>query len=99
MAFSDVKVEYDDAKATADGAKKDISIGPFEALPRIFRIDNTKPQPQIIDKHDLFFQDYSLMPKMVFENYLKSTPASLRPGPQKNAVSNIRLFRSHYCSY
>jgi replication factor C subunit 1 len=53
---------------------KDEKIGPFEAIKRVFPAGFGVKKPEnLIQKCDLFFYDYTLMPLMVFENYLKAS--------------------------
>ena len=58
----------------AESVKKDLHHGPFDVLRMIFASDRSKPSPDVIGKQELFFQDYSLMPKFVFENYTSIRP-------------------------
>ncbi|CAG9576182.1 unnamed protein product [Danaus chrysippus] len=59
----------DEAKA----ARKDIKMGPWEAIRKVFSAEEHKTM-SIIDKSDLFFCDYSIMPLFVQENFLNVTP-------------------------
>ncbi len=43
----------------------------------MFFSDPAKPAPSFIDKLDLFFTDYSLMPLLVQENYVSIHPTNL----------------------
>ena len=61
----------------AASAKKDLHFGPFDVLRMIFASTPGKPSPDVIGKQDLFFQDYNLMPKFVFENYLSVKPMKI----------------------
>ena len=72
--FQGKKIEYEDAKPMAESVKKDLHHGPFDVLRMIFSSDRSKPSPDVIGKQELFFQDYSLMPKFVFENYTSIRP-------------------------
>lgn len=58
-----------DAKVT----KKDIKLGPWEAVRKVFSAEDHKTM-SIHDKSDLFFYDYSLAPLFVQENYLQVQP-------------------------
>jgi len=57
-------------------AMKDIRMNPFEACKQVFSIE--KESTSLMDKMDLFFTDYSLMPLLVHENYLAVKPAHLK---------------------
>ncbi|XP_032510855.2 replication factor C subunit 1 isoform X1 [Danaus plexippus] len=59
----------DEAKAV----RKDIKMGPWEAIRKVFSAEEHKTM-SIIDKSDLFFCDYSIMPLFVQENFLNVTP-------------------------
>ena len=58
----------------AKSVKKDLHFGPFEVIRMIFNKDHGKPSPDVIGKQELFFQDYNLMSKFVFENYPSIKP-------------------------
>lgn len=64
-------------KNDIEKAIKDTKMNPFEACKQIFQSDPAKPKT-MIDKMDLFFTDYSLMPLLVQENYLSVKPANLK---------------------
>ncbi|KAG6458394.1 hypothetical protein O3G_MSEX010845 [Manduca sexta] len=53
--------------------KKDIKLGPWEAVRKVFSAEDHKSM-SIHDKSDLFFYDYSLAPLFVQENYLQVAP-------------------------
>ncbi|KAI8430328.1 hypothetical protein MSG28_000635 [Choristoneura fumiferana] len=70
----------DPARASADAlhrdaaqTKKDIKLGPWEAIRKVFSAEEHKTM-SIHDKSDLFFYDYSLAPLFVQENYLQVAP-------------------------
>lgn len=63
----------DKAKQEAETARKDVKIGPWEVVRKVFSADEHKSMT-IHDKSDLFFNDYSMAPLFVQENYLKVTP-------------------------
>ena len=67
-------------------AMKDIRMNPFEACKLVFLNEQGQPDKKprtMIDKMDLFFADYSLMPLLVQENYLKVYPSNLRGNTKK----------------
>ncbi|CAG5026942.1 unnamed protein product [Parnassius apollo] len=57
----------------AKNIKKDIKLGPWEAVRKVFSAEEHKNM-SINDKSDLFFYDYSLAPLFVQENYLQVVP-------------------------
>ncbi|XP_034244815.1 replication factor C subunit 1 [Thrips palmi] len=63
----------DQVKADANTAKKNIKLGPWDAVRKIFSSDDHKSMT-IMDKSDLFFHDYNLLPLFVQENYLNVAP-------------------------
>ncbi|KAI1290017.1 Replication factor C subunit 1 [Halotydeus destructor] len=68
-------------KSYKSGSKlsiKDIKLGPFDAIKKVFAGIEGKNMT-IFEKSDLFFVDYGLMPLMVYENYLKTTPVPPKP--------------------
>lgn len=72
----DKVMTYDQAKADANNAKKDIKLGPFDVCRKVFALGEETAHMSLIDKSDLFFHDYSLAPLFVQENYLHVRPAA-----------------------
>ncbi|KAJ0181428.1 hypothetical protein K1T71_003513 [Dendrolimus kikuchii] len=65
--------EPDKLRKDAKVTKKDIKLGPWEAVRKVFSAEDHKTM-SINDKSDLFFYDYSLAPLFVQENYLLVQP-------------------------
>ena len=61
-------LSYEEVKENAQNARKESAMGPFDVIKNVFSIGNPKSNP-IDEKMDLFFQDYSLGPLFVQENY------------------------------
>jgi replication factor C subunit 1 len=75
-------------------AMKDIRMNPFEALKQSFVIDPGQPRKSLVDKMELFFTDYSLMPLLVHENYLHVQPARLEGANAKQkSLCHLDLLR------
>ncbi|XP_067297806.1 replication factor C subunit 1 [Pseudorasbora parva] len=72
----DKVMTYDQAKADANKAKKDMKLGPFDVCRKVFASGEETAHMSLIDKSDLFFHDYSLAPLFVQENYLHVRPAA-----------------------
>ncbi|KAF4118825.1 replication factor C subunit 1 [Onychostoma macrolepis] len=72
----DKVMTYDQAKADAKNAKKDMKLGPFDVCRKVFASGEETAHMSLIDKSDLFFHDYSLAPLFVQENYLHVRPAA-----------------------
>ncbi|KFV07538.1 Replication factor C subunit 1, partial [Tauraco erythrolophus] len=72
----DKSLTYDEAKTDASRAKKDIRLGPFDVVRKVFAIGEEASRMSLIDKSDLFFHDYSLAPLFVQENYVHVKPAA-----------------------
>uniref|UniRef100_A0A8C2BK82 Replication factor C subunit 1 n=1 Tax=Cyprinus carpio TaxID=7962 RepID=A0A8C2BK82_CYPCA len=72
----DKVMTYDQAKADANNAKKDMKLGPFDVCRKVFASGEETAHMSLIDKSDLFFHDYSLAPLFVQENYLHVRPAA-----------------------
>jgi len=64
----------DKAEAAAEKAKKNLKIGPFEVIRKVFETTEETRKMSLIDKSDLFFHDYSLSPLFVQENYAGIIP-------------------------
>ncbi|XP_032883015.1 replication factor C subunit 1 isoform X1 [Amblyraja radiata] len=67
---------YDQAKENGRKTKKDIKLGPFDVVRKVFSAGEESASMSLIDKSDLFFHDYSLSPLFVQENYLHVKPAA-----------------------
>ncbi|NXL95687.1 RFC1 factor, partial [Alectura lathami] len=72
----DKSLTYDEAKSDASRAKKDIKLGPFDVVRKVFAAGEEAARMSLIDKSDLFFHDYSLAPLFVQENYVHVKPAA-----------------------
>nr|XP_023685377.1 replication factor C subunit 1 isoform X3 [Paramormyrops kingsleyae] len=72
----DKVMTYDQVKADAKNARKDMKLGPFDVCRKVFSAGNETAQMSLMDKSDLFFHDYSLAPLFVQENYLHVRPAA-----------------------
>ncbi|KPI93596.1 Replication factor C subunit 1 [Papilio xuthus] len=60
-------------KNDAKRIKKDVKLGPWEAVRKVFSESEHKNMT-INDRSDLFFYDYSLAPLFVQENYIQVVP-------------------------
>ncbi|XP_034713970.1 replication factor C subunit 1 isoform X2 [Etheostoma cragini] len=65
---------YDQCKSDAASARKDMKLGPFDVCRKVFASGEETAHMSLIDKSDLFFNDYSLAPLFVQENYLHVRP-------------------------
>uniref|UniRef100_A0A182MBD3 Replication factor C subunit 1 n=1 Tax=Anopheles culicifacies TaxID=139723 RepID=A0A182MBD3_9DIPT len=70
-------LSVDAAKKQANSAKKDIKIGPWDVIRKVFSAEDHKTMT-LNDKADLFFHDYNIAPLFVQENYLKVQPKAPR---------------------
>ncbi|XP_032646616.1 replication factor C subunit 1 isoform X2 [Chelonoidis abingdonii] len=77
---------YDEAKADARKAKKDIKLGPFDVVRKVFTAGEETSHMTLIDKSDLFFHDYSLAPLFVQENYVHVKPVAARGNMKKHLM-------------
>ncbi|XP_050684593.1 replication factor C subunit 1 [Leptidea sinapis] len=66
-------MQSDNLRREADKLNKDIRMGPWEAIRKVFSEESHRSM-SINDKSDLFFSDYSLVPLFVHENYLNVAP-------------------------
>ncbi|KAK3523133.1 hypothetical protein QTP86_020212 [Hemibagrus guttatus] len=73
---TDKVMTYDQAKADANKAKKDMKMGPFDVCRKVFVTGEETAHMSLMDKSDLFFHDYSLAPLFVQENYIHVRPAA-----------------------
>ncbi|XP_031416059.1 replication factor C subunit 1 isoform X1 [Clupea harengus] len=72
----DKVMTYDQVKADANNARKDMKMGPFDVCRKVFASGDEAKQMSLMDKSDLFFHDYSLAPLFVQENYVHVRPAA-----------------------
>ncbi|NXD71573.1 RFC1 factor, partial [Eolophus roseicapillus] len=82
----DKSLTYDEAKSDASRAKKDIKLGPFDVVRKVFAAGGEASRMSLIDKLDLFFHDYSLAPLFVQENYVHVKPAAAGGNLKKHLV-------------
>ncbi|GFG38063.1 hypothetical protein Cfor_02338 [Coptotermes formosanus] len=76
-SVKDKQLSIESIKEETQKAKKDIKLGPWDVLKKVFSADAHKTM-SIRDKSDLFFHDYSLGPLFVQENYLGVMPHKAR---------------------
>uniref|UniRef100_A0A8C5TEU1 Replication factor C subunit 1 n=1 Tax=Malurus cyaneus samueli TaxID=2593467 RepID=A0A8C5TEU1_9PASS len=82
----DKSLTYDEAKTDASRAKKDIKLGPFDVVRKVFATGEEAARMSLIDKSDLFFHDYSLAPLFVQENYVHVKPVAAGGNLKKHLV-------------
>nr|CDS29957.1 replication factor c subunit 1 [Hymenolepis microstoma] len=64
-----------DITANAAVVHKDLHLSPFEVIRKVFAVNNEENKPMRFNESlDLFFQDYSIGPLFVQENYLNVRP-------------------------
>ena len=78
MLASDKKsLSTEKAKLEASKSKKDLKLGPWEVVKKVFSAEEHKGM-SIHDKTGLFFQDYSFGPLFVQENYPYVVPQAAK---------------------
>jgi len=82
--FSQQNHKLDDIKKNR--IIKDIKLGPFDAVKKLFSEGPEYEKMSMKEKSDLFFNDYSLMPIFAFENYQQCQPTKT-----KNATETLDL--------
>ncbi|XP_032080112.1 replication factor C subunit 1 [Thamnophis elegans] len=82
----DKTLTYDGVKEDASKAKKDIKLGPFDVVRKVFAKGEETSHLSLIDKADLFFHDYSLGPLFVQENYIHVKPAAAGNNLKKELI-------------
>ena len=55
-------------------SQKNITVGPFDVIQKLMN-QHTFRAASLYDKIDCYFQDYSLIPLMVHENYMRMSPS------------------------
>ncbi|XP_017081751.2 replication factor C subunit 1 [Drosophila eugracilis] len=74
----------EDLKSEQKVATKDLKLGPWEVVRKVFTADEHKHM-SFADKSDLFFHDYSLAPLFVQQNYLQVSPQ----GNKKDVLAKV----------
>jgi len=78
---------YDDVKNHSNHAGKDLNLGLFDIAKQILSPDKKQT---IVDKLNLFFMDYSMIPNFVQENYLSVNPSILN-GNKHDELMKLKL--------
>lgn len=78
-------------------AAKDVTLGPFDVVPKIFgtivKADG-KPSISFEDRLEHYFVDYSLVPLFVFQNYIKTkTRGPLATADKRQALADLKSVR------
>lgn len=88
-------LNYDQAKEEAAKAQKDIKMGAFDAVRRLLSGAESSKM-NLIEKSDMFFCDYSMMPLFMQENYLMVDPSQSR-GDIKKTLSLVSQTADSIC--
>ena len=70
LSSKEKNLSTEQAKLDAAKSKKDFKLGPWEVTKMVFSMEEHRNM-SVMDKAGLFFQDYSLGPLFVQENYLQ----------------------------
>ena len=70
LSSKEKSLSTEQAKLDAAKSKKDFKMGPWDVVKKVFSIEEHQNM-SMMDKTGLFFQDYSLGPLFVQENYLQ----------------------------
>ncbi|KAJ3312006.1 hypothetical protein HDU76_002990 [Blyttiomyces sp. JEL0837] len=95
-AIQGSQLSFDGSKALTKSAEKNMSMNPFDATSRLLGKQSFREMP-FNDKLELYFLDFSLMPLMVQENYIKMDPALARENtnsPVALAIETLSLLSS-----
>ncbi|KAJ7047940.1 replication factor RFC1 C terminal domain-containing protein [Mycena alexandri] len=100
--LSNTTMNFDEGKSLAQMNEKYTIMSPFDITSKVMgpKLFASNSRATLGDKMELYFQDHSLVPLMIQENYLKSEPMRLKnyDGPMKilkslelmdNAASSI----------
>ncbi|KAJ9584532.1 hypothetical protein L9F63_021142, partial [Diploptera punctata] len=82
-SVNEKQLNAEQVKEDSQKAKKNIKLGPWDVLKKVFSEDAHKTM-SIHDKSDLFFHDYSLGPLFVQENYLGVKPHKAKGNKNKH---------------
>ncbi|KAI9098333.1 putative DNA replication factor C subunit Rfc1 [Phlyctochytrium arcticum] len=70
-------MSFDQSKSMAKGWEKNATMTPFDATSRLLGASSLSSST-VADRMELYFQDFSLIPLMVQENYIRCAPAAAR---------------------
>lgn len=79
-------MSYDQSKHLMSVAGKNVEISFFDATAKLLSNRAFESGQTIDDMLDLYFVDFSLMPLMIQENYLKLSPALVKKHPQHDSL-------------
>ena len=68
-SVAEKSLSFEQAKDAASGAKKNVTLGPFEVVRTVFMPREDGRELTFNEKSDLFFYDYAIAPLFVQENY------------------------------
>ncbi|KAJ3213262.1 hypothetical protein HDU67_003105 [Dinochytrium kinnereticum] len=74
FALQERVLTYDGAKTLGKVSEKNTTIGPFDAIAKLLGKVSFR-ESSLSEKLELYFSDFSLMPLMVQENYIKMEPS------------------------
>lgn len=84
--LSQTSMSWDQGKQLAQSSDKQPTWTIWDLVPKLFRSQDFT-HSTLSDKMDLYFYDYSFLPIMVQENYLRSTqPALAKPPPGRHVT-------------
>ena len=80
-------LSFDQSKTMASTASKNLNLTPFDVIGKLLGVSSFRSL-SFSDKMDLYFQDYSLIPLFVQENYIKMIPSLAPKNPSNPKLSN-----------
>jgi replication factor C subunit 1 len=93
LASAKKSLSTESAKLEASKSKKDLKLGPWDVVKKVFSADEHKGM-SIHDRTGLFFQDYSFGPLFVQENY----PCVVPQAAKGSAIKTLDLLgRTAHC--
>lgn len=79
-------MNFDQSKHLMSVASKNVEISFFDATAKLLSARAFQPGQSLDEMLDLYFVDFSLMPLMIQENYLKCSPALMRNRPGEDQI-------------
>lgn len=76
VSLLSAKMDFPNSTVRSDNGRKDLKLGPWEVVRKVFSAEEHKTMT-LNDKSDLFFNDYSLGPLFVQQNYLIVSPSNV----------------------
>ncbi|KAJ1942886.1 DNA replication factor C complex subunit Rfc1, partial [Linderina macrospora] len=87
-ALKSSSMSYLDSKAFSSVNKKEVAVGPFDIIGKYLN-GGVNMGMSFADKIDLYYNDFSIIPLFVQENYIDNTPNAARTGSNNKPAAEL----------